>query len=76
MELIMTSIRLSYRMRWCRTLMMLMTPPLRLDADRPSSFRSHPICLGEYVAHLSEYPNVFVTTCCDFDHGKAPENTF
>jgi hypothetical protein len=39
--------------------------PLLLDTNRPTRLRSRPTKFGEYVAHLSAYPPVFVTVCCD-----------
>jgi hypothetical protein len=43
-------------------------------APRPHRLRSHPVCYGELVAHLSDYPPVRITTCCDPEQGKAKED--
>jgi hypothetical protein len=48
-------------------------PPL-LDDIRPIRIRSHPIRFGEYVAHLSVYPPVYVTACCDHEQGVARDD--
>jgi hypothetical protein len=45
-------------------------------ADRPHRLRSHPIRFGEVVAHLSDYPHVLVTACCDHEQGKAKGDIF
>jgi hypothetical protein len=47
-------------------------PPLPC-ANLPSRLRSHPISFGEYVANLSAYLPVFVTTCRDPQQGKEKE---
>jgi hypothetical protein len=39
-------------------------PPLH-DDDRAARIRAHPIRFGEYATHLSAYPLVYVTACCD-----------
>jgi hypothetical protein len=41
------------------------------DVNRMSRLHSHPIRFGEYVVHLSIYPPVFITACCDLEQGKA-----
>jgi hypothetical protein len=45
-------------------------------ADRPSRLRFHLLRYGEVVAHMSEYPPVLVTVCCESEQGKAKENIF
>jgi hypothetical protein len=44
------------------------------DDDRPSRIRSHPIRFGECVAHMSAYPPVYATACCDPKQGVARED--
>jgi hypothetical protein len=48
-------------------------PPLH-DDNRRTRIRSHPIRFREYVAHLSAYPPVYVTACCDPKEGVARED--
>jgi hypothetical protein len=48
-------------------------PPLHEDT-RQSRNRSHLIRFGEYVAHLSVIPPVYVTACCDPEQGVAKED--
>jgi hypothetical protein len=42
--------------------------------DRPSRIRSHPIRFGEYVAHLSAYPPIYITACSDPEQRVARED--
>jgi hypothetical protein len=49
-------------------------PPPLPDHDRPSRLRSHLIPYGELVAHLSDHPRVFVSTCCDPEECQPTED--
>jgi hypothetical protein len=48
-------------------------PPLH-DDTRQTRVRSHPIRFGEYVAHLSAHPPVYVIACCGPKQGVARED--
>jgi hypothetical protein len=45
-------------------------------APRQARLRSHPLRYGETVAHVSDYPSIIVTACCDPEQGKAKEDIF
>jgi hypothetical protein len=49
------------------------SPPLP-DDTRQTRIRSHSNRFGEYVAHLSAYPPVYVNACCDPQQGVARED--
>jgi hypothetical protein len=48
-------------------------PPMH-DDTRQTRIRSHPIRFGEYVAHLSAYPPVYVTACYELEQGATKED--
>jgi hypothetical protein len=54
----------------------LSDPHSPLAADRLSRLRSHPLRYRELVAHISVYPPVLVTACCDPEEVKAKEDIF
>jgi hypothetical protein len=58
------------------TITQLSEPQSTHAADRPSLLRSHPLRYGDLVAHISEYPPVLVSACCDHEQGNAKEDIF
>jgi hypothetical protein len=47
----------------------------RRDTNRSPRLQSHPVCVGDLVTHLPDYPPVRGTTCHDHEQGKAKDDS-